>query len=87
MSDLPESTLCPFLSLSFTTFERVIELAGESSTTELETEAATETTTRATTRAAPSVNQANQFLPPVKTLFDSVVNPLGTQYQSGNPYI
>ena len=49
----------------------MIELAGESSTTELETEAATE----ATTRAAPSVNQANLFLPPVKTLWDSVVNP------------
>ena len=77
MSDLPESTLCPFLSLSFTTFERVIELAGESSTTAMET----------TTRAAPSVNQANPFLPPVKTLWDSVVNPLGTQYQPGNPYI
>ena len=85
MTFLPRSTLCPCLSLSFTTFERVIELAGESSTTELETEATTETTARATARAAPSVNQAK--LPQVKTLFDSVVNPLGTQYQSGNPYI
>ena len=74
LCDLPELTLCPFLSLSFTTFERVIELSGESSTTELETEAATETT-------------FNPFLPPVKTLWDGVVNPLATQYQSGNPYI
>ena len=52
----------------------MIELSGESSTTELETEAATETT-------------FNPFLPPVKTLWDGVVNPLATQSQSGNPYI